>query len=109
MKDLGITISVDDFGTGYSSLSYLKQFPIDVLKIDQSFIRDIKLNDKDAAIITTIIHLGKSLGMEVVAEGVEEQSQVDFLIAADCEKAQGFYFARPFKAQEAKEKFIIGQ
>lgn len=109
LKDLGITISVDDFGTGYSSLSYLKQFPIDVLKIDQSFIRDIKLNDKDAAIITTIIHLGKSLGMEVVAEGVEEQSQVDFLIAADCEKAQGFYFARPLKAQEAKEKFIIGQ
>jgi diguanylate cyclase (GGDEF)-like protein/PAS domain S-box-containing protein len=109
LKELGITISVDDFGTGYSSLSYLKQFPIDVLKIDQSFIRDIKFNDKDAAIITTIIHLGKSLGMEVVAEGVEEQSQVDFLIGADCEKAQGFYFARPLKAQEAKENFIIRQ
>ncbi|MEH7882969.1 EAL domain-containing protein [Bacillus sp. JJ1609] len=107
LKDLGITISVDDFGTGYSSLSYLKQFPIDVLKIDQSFVRDIKYNDKDAAIITTIIHLGKSLGMEVVAEGVEEQSQVDFLIAADCEKAQGFYFAKPLRAQEAEEKFIL--
>lgn len=109
LKDLGITISVDDFGTGYSSLSYLKQFPIDVLKIDQSFVRDIKYNDKDAAIITTIIHLGKSLGMEVVAEGVEEQSQVDFLLAADCEKAQGFYFARPLRAHEAEDKFILRQ
>ncbi|MFT9597669.1 EAL domain-containing protein [Mesobacillus sp.] len=107
LKDLGIKISVDDFGTGYSSLSYLKQFPIDVLKIDQSFIRDIKYNGKDAAIITTIIHLGNSLGMEVIAEGVEEQSQVDFLTNADCEKAQGFFFARPLKAQEAEEKFIL--
>ncbi|NKE05466.1 EAL domain-containing protein [Bacillus selenatarsenatis] len=107
LKELGIKISVDDFGTGYSSLSYLKQFPIDVLKIDQSFIRDIKYNGKDAAIITTIIHLGNSLGMEVIAEGVEEQSQVDFLINADCEKAQGFFFARPLKALEAEEKIIL--
>lgn len=107
LKDLGIKISVDDFGTGYSSLSYLKQFPIDVLKIDQSFIRDIKYNEKDAAIITTIIHLGKSLGMEVIAEGVEDQDQVDFLTNADCEKAQGFYFGRPLKAEVAEEKFIL--
>ncbi|CAM3760875.1 EAL domain-containing protein [Mesobacillus thioparans] len=107
LKNLGIKISVDDFGTGYSSLSYLKQFPIDVLKIDQSFIGDIKYNGKDAAIITTIIHLGKSLGMEVIAEGVEEQSQVEFLTKADCEKAQGFYFARPLKKEEAEEKFIV--
>ncbi len=107
LKDLGIKISVDDFGTGYSSLSYLKQFPIDVLKIDQSFIRDIKYSGKDAAIITTIIHLGNSLGMEVIAEGVEEQSQVDFLTNADCEKAQGYFFARPLKAEEAEEKFIL--
>ncbi|WP_243463071.1 putative bifunctional diguanylate cyclase/phosphodiesterase [Mesobacillus boroniphilus] len=107
LKDLGIKISVDDFGTGYSSLSYLKQFPIDVLKIDQSFIRDIKYNGKDAAIITTIIHLGNSLGMEVIAEGVEEQSQVDFLTNADCEKAQGFFFAKPLRSQEAEEKFIL--
>jgi diguanylate cyclase (GGDEF)-like protein/PAS domain S-box-containing protein len=107
LKDLGIKISVDDFGTGYSSLSYLKQFPIDVLKIDQSFIRDIRYNGKDAAIITTIIHLGNSLGMEVIAEGVEEQSQVDFLTKADCEKAQGYYFAKPLRAQEAEERFIL--
>ncbi|WP_211340540.1 sensor domain-containing protein [Mesobacillus subterraneus] len=107
LKDLGIKISVDDFGTGYSSLSYLKQFPIDVLKIDQSFIRDIKYNGKDAAIITTIIHLGKSLGMEVIAEGVEEQGQVDFLVGVDCEKAQGYYFARPLKVRDAEEQFIL--
>ncbi|MEW8972047.1 MAG: EAL domain-containing protein [Mesobacillus sp.] len=107
LKELGIKISVDDFGTGYSSLSYLKQFPIDVLKIDQSFIRDIKYNGKDAAIITTIIHLGNSLGMEVIAEGVEEQCQVDFLLNADCEKAQGYFFARPLRAQEAEGKFIL--
>lgn len=107
LKNLGIKISVDDFGTGYSSLSYLKQFPIDVLKIDQSFIGDIKYNGKDAAIITTIIHLGKSLGMEVIAEGVEEPSQVEFLTNADCEKAQGFFFARPLKVMEAEERFIL--
>jgi len=78
MKELGISISVDDFGTGYSSLSYLKQFPIDGLKIDQSFIKDILLDQKDAAIIRSIIHLGQSLGLEVIAEGVEDQQQVEF-------------------------------
>jgi diguanylate cyclase (GGDEF)-like protein/PAS domain S-box-containing protein len=109
LKELGIAISVDDFGTGYSSLSYLKEFPIDILKIDQSFVRDIKYNQKDAAIITSIIHLGKSLGMEVIAEGVEEKSQVDFLIGANCEKAQGFFFAKPLSVAEAEEKFIIKQ
>ncbi|WP_241768521.1 putative bifunctional diguanylate cyclase/phosphodiesterase [Mesobacillus subterraneus] len=107
LKNLGIKIAVDDFGTGYSSLSYLKQFPIDVLKIDQSFIGDIKYNGKDAAIITTIIHLGKSLGMEVIAEGVEEQNQVEFLKDADCEKAQGFFFGKPLKVEEAEERFIL--
>lgn len=109
LKELGITISVDDFGTGYSSLSYLKEFPIDILKIDQSFVRDIMYNEKDAAIIKSIIHLGRSLGMEVIAEGVEEQNQVDFLIGVNCEKAQGFFFARPIKAKEAEDRFILNQ
>ena len=109
LKELGITISVDDFGTGYSSLSYLKEFPIDILKIDQSFVRDIMYNEKDAAIIKSIIHLGRSLGMEVIAEGVEEQNQVDFLIGVNCEKAQGFFFARPIKAEEAEDRFILNQ
>jgi diguanylate cyclase (GGDEF)-like protein/PAS domain S-box-containing protein len=107
LKELGITISVDDFGTGYSSLNYVKQLPIDVLKIDQSFVRDVLVNNKDSAIITTIIHLGKSLGMEVIAEGVEDQQQADFLLHANCEKAQGFYFSKPLSAEEIEKRFII--
>lgn len=95
LKEIGVIISVDDFGTGYSSLSYIKQFPIDVLKIDQSFVRDILMNAKDAAITTTIIHLGQNLGMEVIAEGVENKAQVDFLIKANCQKAQGYYYSKP--------------
>lgn len=91
LKQLGITISVDDFGTGYSSLNYLKCFPIDVLKIDRSFIRDILDDEKAAAITSTIIHLGRSLGLEVIAEGVENSDQVEFLKNANCHKIQGYY------------------
>lgn len=106
LKELGVSISVDDFGTGYSSLNYLKQFPIDVLKIDQSFVRDVLSNDKDAAITTTIIHLGRSLGMEVIAEGVENAEQADFLLKANCHKAQGYLYSRPLPAEVIQKKFI---
>ncbi|WNS76984.1 EAL domain-containing protein [Bacillus sp. DTU_2020_1000418_1_SI_GHA_SEK_038] len=106
LKELGVSISVDDFGTGYSSLNYLKQFPIDVLKIDQSFVKDVLLNDKDAAITTTIIHLGRSLGMEVIAEGVENTDQATFLLNANCHKAQGFLFSRPLPAEEIENDFL---
>ncbi|WP_185806860.1 sensor domain-containing protein [Bacillus salinus] len=91
----GVTISIDDFGTGYSSLSYLRKFPIHSLKIDRSFIKGITTNEKDAAITTTIIHLGNSLGLEVIAEGVETKQQVDFLLKNHCIKAQGFYYSKP--------------
>jgi EAL domain-containing protein (putative c-di-GMP-specific phosphodiesterase class I) len=106
LKELGIIISVDDFGTGYSSLNYLKQFPIDVLKIDQSFIRDILVNKKDAAITSTIIHLGKSLGLEVIAEGVEYKNQVEFLDNAGCNKIQGYYYSKPLPYDEIEQKFL---
>nr|WP_263328196.1 bifunctional diguanylate cyclase/phosphodiesterase [Neobacillus sp. Marseille-Q6967] len=106
LKQLGLTISVDDFGTGYSSLSYLKEFPIDVLKIDRSFIRDILIDEKAAAITSTIIHLGKSLGLEVIAEGVENSRQVEFLKKEQCHKIQGFYYSKPISAPDIERKFL---
>ncbi|MFX3674283.1 MAG: putative bifunctional diguanylate cyclase/phosphodiesterase [Paenisporosarcina sp.] len=106
LKAIGVVISIDDFGTGYSSLSYLKRYPIDIIKIDQSFIRDIETDEKNAAIAKTIIHLAHSLGMEVIAEGVEKVLQVDFLKAANCHKAQGFYFSRPVPIDEITARYM---
>jgi len=98
LKSLGLHLSIDDFGTGYSSLSYLKRFPIDKLKIDQSFIRDCHKNDEDKAIIKTIISLGKSLNLSLIAEGVEEESHVDFLRGLGCDEIQGYWFSKPVLA-----------
>ncbi|PKG83480.1 hypothetical protein CXF85_10730 [Colwellia sp. 75C3] len=95
LKSAGLHLSIDDFGTGYSSLSYLKRFPIDKLKIDQSFIRDCHQNDEDKAIIKTIISLGKSLNLSLIAEGVEEESHVEFLRSLDCDEIQGYWFSKP--------------
>jgi diguanylate cyclase (GGDEF)-like protein/PAS domain S-box-containing protein len=105
LKEIGVKISVDDFGTGYSSLNYLKHFPIDILKIDQSFVRDIMLGQKDAAITKTIIHLAHHLGMEVVAEGVELEEQVQFLLDAKCQKAQGYLFGKPSSPLDTEKRF----
>ena len=95
LKSLGLSISLDDFGTGYSSLSYLRRFPIDELKIDKSFINDIHLNPDDAAIASAIIAMALSLGLNVVAEGVERQEQADLLLAMKCSQVQGYFFGRP--------------
>ena len=98
LKKLGIKISIDDFGTGYSSLGYLKDFPVDTLKIDKSFIDDITTNPNNAAITNTIITLAKSLHLQVIAEGVETKDQLDFLTEHGCTLIQGYYFSQPIEA-----------
>ncbi|PCJ60695.1 MAG: hypothetical protein COA65_03105 [Rhodospirillaceae bacterium] len=95
LKERGIRIAIDDFGTGYSSLNHLKNFPVDVLKIDRSFVSDICDNVQDTAIVRTIVQLGRSLGLCVIAEGVETEGQIAQLLKEGCEQAQGYYFGRP--------------
>ncbi len=108
LKELGVKFSVDDFGTGYSSLSYMKHMPIDMLKIDRSFVLDIMANDDDRSIITAIITMAHSLGIEVIAEGVEERDQLDLLLSLGCDKLQGYYFSKPVSAAENTEKLASG-
>ena len=105
LHQLGVLLSTDDFGTGYSSLSYLQRFPFDRLKIDRSFIDRMGDDDKSGAIVKTILMLGKNLGIEVVAEGVENEMQLERLIHLGCPLGQGFFFSRPANAQEAR--FLI--
>ncbi|MBA4143250.1 MAG: EAL domain-containing protein [Nitrosospira sp.] len=98
----GIKVAIDDFGTGYSSLSYLRQFPVDRLKIDQSFIRDLPDNTDATAIVCAIVGMGRSLGLRVIAEGVETEAQANFLQSIGCEEGQGYLYAKPMEANDFK-------
>lgn len=109
LKNMGVKVSVDDFGTGYSSLSYLKRFPIDILKIDKSFVRALGVNDEDTAIVRAIMALAKSLRLTTIAEGVETAAQAEFLRRAECDRFQGFYFSRPVDADVLTERLVADQ
>jgi len=95
LHEIGVKIAIDDFGTGYSSLSYLKEFAIDILKIDKSFIDNFRKNEDDNAIVNTIITIGHNLGLKVVAEGVETKEQAEKLKKLECDIIQGYYYSKP--------------
>src|SRR5690606_3534864 len=95
IKELGIQLSVDDFGTGYSSLSYLKHLPIDTLKVDASFVRDLHKNDESKAIVRAVLNLANTIGLNVIAEGIELKEHVIALCNDGCKLGQGYYYSRP--------------
>jgi len=104
----GIHVALDDFGTGYSSLSYLTKFPIDALKIDQSFVRQISTTPSETTIVRAVIGMGRSLKLQVIAEGVEMQEELAFLQAQQCDEAQGYYFSRPLAAPQFAQLLQLG-
>ena len=109
LKEMGVQIAIDDFGTGNSALSYLRRFPIDTVKIDRSFIRDLTVNPSDAEITATVIIMAHNLKLEVIAEGVETEEQLAFLKQRLCDQMQGFLFSRPVPAEEVEAMLAQGK
>ena len=107
IKELGPRVAIDDFGTGYSSLAHLRQFPVDALKIDRSFITGLEHNEEGETLIRTLVQLGKALSIETFAEGIEEHHELSLLQNEDCDSGQGFLFARPLAVADM-EKFLLG-
>ena len=107
LQDLGVGIAFDDFGTGFASLTYLKKFPLDRLKIDKSFVQDLRADSDDMAIVGATIGLGKLLGLSVIAEGIEDRATADLLGSKGCEEGQGYYFGRPMPAAEFEQRFLV--
>ncbi|GJL73731.1 MAG: hypothetical protein NMNS01_29300 [Nitrosomonas sp.] len=106
LNSKGIHISIDDFGTGYSSLSYLKRLHLNTLKIDQSFVRNVQEDPDDAAIVSAIIAMANSLNLDVIAEGIETEAQLNYLASIGCNKAQGYLLGKPLPAEEFTQFFI---
>lgn len=106
IQELGVRVVFDDFGTGYASLSYLKKFPLDGLKIDRSFVLDLRADSDDAAIVSSTVGLSKKLGLSVIAEGIENRATADLLMSMGCEEGQGYFFGRPMPAQALEEQFL---
>jgi EAL domain-containing protein (putative c-di-GMP-specific phosphodiesterase class I) len=104
LKAMGLTLAIDDFGTGYSSFSYLRQFQVSKIKIDRSFIQYVAVKPDDAAITTAIISMAKSLNLKVIAEGVEDEAQMSFLRAHQCDEIQGYYFSKPLAVDKVADK-----
>lgn len=109
LKQHGIRVSIDDFGTGYSSLNYLKVLPVDYLKVDQTFVKDIGIDRSDEKIIKAIIQLAHSLDLKVIAEGIETVEQLRYLQALGCDYGQGFYLSHPVEAEEIPSLFRLTQ
>ena len=106
LRDLGVSISIDDFGTGHSSLSYLKDFPINKIKIDKSFIDELTLNNKSDQITSAIIAMCQELNLDVIAEGVETGKQLDFLRSKGCNNVQGYYYSKPLNSSSLEETYL---
>jgi EAL domain-containing protein (putative c-di-GMP-specific phosphodiesterase class I) len=109
LKAIGVKLAIDDFGTGYSSLSYLRELPIDVLKIDKSFVDGIGLSDQRLALVEAIIRIARTLDLEVIAEGIETEAQRDLLVSMGCQFGQGYLLAMPVEADHAEALVRIGR